>query len=266
MPRSGSKRSPRPTTSSGDEEKRTSYDRVREMGASGVRTGARGPRRGAARAVPAGGQRAIRAASTWATSATCSVGCSGRRVAGGGRVQTSGRSAGADLETDGHDRVRGRDDGTTVPVQDHRPGRVSHLSRIGRRAGHPARSRCPAVRRGRDRQREPGVLPMAQPCPRVPGSRAHRGAPVSHLPRHRRRSAGRGKFQVKIPAGVKDGARIKLAGRGEPGPAGGNPATSTCASGSASSRVRPQGRQPDAGPAGHLSRGGARRQRARCRR
>ncbi|MGZ5297547.1 MAG: DnaJ C-terminal domain-containing protein, partial [Actinomycetota bacterium] len=31
------------------------------------------------------------------------------------------------------------------------------------------------------------------------------------------------KFQVKIPAGVKDGARIKLAGRGEPGPAGGHP-------------------------------------------
>jgi len=30
-------------------------------------------------------------------------------------------------------------------------------------------------------------------------------------------------FQVKIPAGVKSGARIKLAGRGEPGPAGGKP-------------------------------------------
>ena len=29
------------------------------------------------------------------------------------------------------------------------------------------------------------------------------------------------KFQVKIPAGTKDGARIRLAGRGEPGPAGG---------------------------------------------
>src|SRR4029078_10260863 len=31
------------------------------------------------------------------------------------------------------------------------------------------------------------------------------------------------KFQVKIPSGVRDGARIKLARRGEPGPAGGQP-------------------------------------------
>jgi len=30
-------------------------------------------------------------------------------------------------------------------------------------------------------------------------------------------------FQVKVPGGVKNGARIKLAGRGEPGPAGGQP-------------------------------------------
>jgi molecular chaperone DnaJ len=31
------------------------------------------------------------------------------------------------------------------------------------------------------------------------------------------------KLQVKVPAGVRDGARIKLAGRGEPSPSGGPP-------------------------------------------
>ncbi len=40
------------------------------------------------------------------------------------------------------------------------------------------------------------------------------------------RSGKMEKIQVKIPAGVKDGARIKLAGRGEPGPASPRPGAS----------------------------------------
>ena len=58
--------------------------------------------------------------------------------------------------------------------------------------------------------------------PGVPGKRSYHRAPLPtcHGSGAERRTR---KFQAKFLAGVKDGARIKLARRGEPGPAGGQP-------------------------------------------
>lgn len=61
---------------------------------------------------------------------------------------------------------------------------------------------------------------MEQTCPRCSGSgrtvekpcKSCGGAGIQNKVR---------RFSVKIPAGVKNGSRIKLSGRGEPGPAGG---------------------------------------------
>jgi molecular chaperone DnaJ len=63
---------------------------------------------------------------------------------------------------------------------------------------------------------------MAQPCPQCAGAGriVESPCPTCGGTGSERRSR---RFQVKIPAGVKEGARIKLAGRGEPGPAGGRP-------------------------------------------
>jgi molecular chaperone DnaJ len=67
-----------------------------------------------------------------------------------------------------------------------------------------------------------GFFQMEQPCPRCNGTgRAFEQAcPTCRGTGSERRTRS---FQVKVPAGVKDGARIKLAGRGEPGPAGAAP-------------------------------------------
>ena len=67
-----------------------------------------------------------------------------------------------------------------------------------------------------------GFFSMEQPCPECRGSGRiiEHPCPTCHGSGAERRTR---KFQVKIPAGVKDGARIKLARRGEPGPAGGQP-------------------------------------------
>ena len=117
----------------GDEEKRASYDQVREMGASGFGPGfaGAGAPGGAGMAagsrVPAGGLRSRRPARRHVRGRRSS-----RRTAGTAAARRRPRDRRARL-------VRGGDGRHHGPGEDHRTGDVSHLSRIGRRAGHVAR-------------------------------------------------------------------------------------------------------------------------------
>ena len=65
-----------------------------------------------------------------------------------------------------------------------------------------------------------GLFSLSHPCPRCRGN----GTIIEH-PCHTCRGSGRERvqrtFQVKIPAGAKDGTRIRLKGRGEQGRNGG---------------------------------------------
>ena len=175
----------------GDEEKRKSYDRVREMGASGVGAGGfpGGGRRRAGR--PAAGRRRGTSRSTSVTSAICSAGCSAARGGRRGAGVRQRPQRGADLETDrARSRSTTRCAGTTVPVRITGPAPCRTCHGIGRGAGHEPVT-CPQCGGAGHRQREPGVLLDGAAVPAVPRERADRRAPVPDVPRARARSGGR---------------------------------------------------------------------------
>jgi molecular chaperone DnaJ len=199
----------------GDEAKRKQYDQVREMAASGYGAGgfpgAGGGFPGGAGGFP-GGVRFE------------DLGDLGDLFGGlfGGAGRGRARSArGTDLETtvtvSFDDAMRG----ATVPVRIRGPAPCETCHGSGATPGTSATtcSRCGGSGAVAVNQ---GLFQMSQTCPVCHGSGrvVETPCPTCGGTGSRRRMRS---LQVKVPAGVQDGARIKLAGRGEPGPAGGQP-------------------------------------------
>ena len=150
--------------------------------------------------------------------------------------------------------------GTTVPVRISGPAVCHTCHGSGAEPGTDPIT-CPTCGGAGSVSVNQGFFSMEQPCPecRGTGRIIEHPCPTCHGSGAERRTR---KFQVKIPAGVKDGARIKLARRGEPGPAGGQPGDLYVRVRVRDARrVRPQGRQPHRRSAGLLSGGGAGRER-----
>jgi molecular chaperone DnaJ len=143
--------------------------------------------------------------------------------AGGGRRSRSAArpQKGADLETEVKVSFDDAMQGTTVPVKITGPAPCSRCHGTGAERGTSPVT-CPQCGGSGQVSVNQGFFSMAQPCPRCGGSGRVIETPCTtcHGSGSERRTR---KFSVKIPAGVKDGARIRLAGRGEPGPAGGAP-------------------------------------------
>jgi molecular chaperone DnaJ len=202
----------------GDEEKRVSYDRVREMSAQGFGVSGGGQGAGGWPGTGAGWPGGVRYEQVDVDLGDLLGGMFGGRGSRAGARGTRTRR-GADLETEVRVSFDDAITGTTVPVKIGGPAvcRTCHGS-----GAAPGTSPvvCPECGGSGEVAVNQGFFSMAQTCPRCRGAGrvVETPCPTCHGTgaEHRTRT-----LQVKIPSGVKDGARIKLSGRGEPGPAGG---------------------------------------------
>ena len=214
----------------GDPEKRTEYDQVREMVASGVGPGGFGGQ-GNGYGFPgggfggAGGQTFnfddVGLGDILGGLFGGQSGMGGRGGRRGRRAQQQGPAAGADLEAelylDFMDAVHGVT--TTVHLTGEAVCSVCHGS--GAKAGTTP-DVCPTCNGSGDVLVDQGPFSFSQVCPQCGG----RGAIVKDKCRN---CKGRGvevrprEVKVKVPAGVQGGQRIKVAGRGAPGRFGGPP-------------------------------------------
>jgi molecular chaperone DnaJ len=197
----------------GDEAKRKQYDQVRDMASSGFGGGFPG-----AGATGASGRVRFEDDVGFGDIGDLFSVITGGRGRGRARRQ---RARGADLETEVRVSFDDAMRGTTVPVRVQGPAPCPTCHGSGAEPGSKPLT-CPQCGGSGEVSVNQGFFQMAQTCPRCRGS----GRIVEH-PCHTCKGTGSVRttrsFQVKIPAGVKDGARIRLARRGEPGPLGGEP-------------------------------------------
>jgi molecular chaperone DnaJ len=139
---------------------------------------------------------------------------------GGGRTRTTARGQrGADVEASVslsfEDSLKGVQ--VQVPVELETACHVCNGS--GAKPG-TAPKVCPECKGRGVKAESQGLFALSQPCPRCRGNGTVIEEPCSNCHgsgRERRRK----RYTVKIPAGVKDGTRIRLKGKGEAGLAGG---------------------------------------------
>ncbi len=189
----------------GDEEKRKSYDQVREMAASGYGPG--GPAGPGPGGWP-GGPGAVHYETADFDIGDLLRGFGG--VGGRGRQRQQRPQRGADLETEVAVSFDEAMAGTTVPVRISGPAVCHTCHGSGAEPGTQSHD-LPHLRRGRFRQREPGLLLDGAAVPGVPRERPHHRAPVSDVPRD-----GGGTAHPEVPGEDpcgREGRRPDQAGR-----------------------------------------------------
>jgi molecular chaperone DnaJ len=192
----------------GDEEKRKAYDRAREMGAAGFGGGFPG-------GAPGGYPGGVR----FETGDVDLEDLLGGMFGGGGGRRRARQRRGADLETEVTLSFDDAMAGVTVPVTLTGPAPCTTCHGSGAAKGTQPLT-CPTCSGSGQVTVNQGFFSMAQTCPECQGTGrliqtpcpTCGGAGVTRRTRT---------IQAKIPPGVRDGARIKLAGKGEPGGAAG---------------------------------------------
>ena len=143
-------------------------------------------------------------------------GFGGRRGGGGRRVQR-GRSLRAVVEIPLREVLTG----TTRTLEVKRAEACTACGGSGAEAGSQ-RSTCPTCGGAGQILQRRGFMAMSSTCPQCAGEGS-----VVEDPCRECRGSGLGeqtrRIEVRIPAGIEDGARIRLPGEGEAGPRGGPP-------------------------------------------
>jgi molecular chaperone DnaJ len=188
----------------GDEKKRREYDQVRDMAASGFRTGG-----------PGGGRVRFEDLGFDAGGLGDLFDLFGRGgFAGGGRA-ARGADLAAEVDVSFEDALAG----TTVPLRVTGSAPCETCGGSGARPGtRPAT--CPECGGAGQVTVDQGLFSMARPCGRCGGRGQVIDDPCSTC-RGSGSTTSTRTLRVRIPAGVEDGAKIRVAGRGETGgPAG----------------------------------------------
>jgi len=196
----------------GDEAKRKEYDEVRQMGPIGAGLGG----------APGGQGFNVNTEDL----SNLFGGLFGRGNSGGARrppgfSRGTGPQRGADLETELHLAFRDAVEGVTTAVHLTSDALCSVCHGSGAEPGsHPVT--CPTCGGRGVIDENQGFFSFSSPCPDCAG----RGTKVTD-PCHNCRGTGLERrpreVKVRIPAGVNDGQRIRLKGRGNPGANGGPP-------------------------------------------
>jgi molecular chaperone DnaJ len=208
----------------GDAEKRKQYDQVRDMAASGF-GGFGGPGRRPAGGGPGGGRVRVEGA-PFDVEGFGDIGDLGDLFGGlfgssrGGRARSQ-QSRGADLETAARISFEEAIEGVDVPLRIQGPAPCPRCGGSGAEPGTSPET-CPVCGGTGVTAQNQGVFSFSRPCPRCGGTGRIVLTPCAECGGFGNVRRTR-EFSVRIPAGVKDGARIKVPGRGEPGPAGGRP-------------------------------------------
>ena len=162
-------------------------------------------------------RRTPRPASTWATSSAASstAAAAARPPApAAAAAPTSRRRSSLSFEDALH--------GVTVQVPVDKANACPTCHGSGAAAGHGARRSARSARAAASRRESQGFFSINQPCARCGGA----GTVIEH-PCPTCHGSGRVRstktYQVRIPAGVRDGTRIKVKGKGEAAPRGGEP-------------------------------------------
>ena len=189
----------------GNEQKRKEYDKVREMGAGGVRFGPGGP----------GAAGGIRFEDLGFEGGLGDI--FGDIFGAGGGRRSSAR--GADLEAEVRVSFEDALSGATVPVRITGAAACTTCGGSGAKPGTNIVT-CPECAGRGTVAVDQGFFSLARTCPRCSGAGriVEEPCPTCRGSGHTRSTR---ELKVKIPSGVDDGARIRLSGRGEPGPPGG---------------------------------------------